>query len=206
LTSSGLRSRQSRHRAAGNSWTRSSPACSSSGSSAGRYRPTCGHGRAAHRASSRASGRHDPRDPRRCVHHPRPGSTPPPHRRKMLGRPRCNGRRTRSAPAASELNQCPVTQGSARSGQGVGDPAVVGDRVGRWPCDGDCGMETWGPHPRAATCASAPTSRSPVKTLSASLMGDGGQQAAAADSRPKAELGVQPSLSIATKGIGQRLI
>jgi len=44
---------------------------------AGRYRPTSGHGRAAHRASSRASGRHDPRDPGRCVHHPRPGSVPP---------------------------------------------------------------------------------------------------------------------------------
>ena len=43
----------------------------------GRYRPTRGHGRAAHRRSSRAPGRHHSRDPRLCVHHPRPDSTPP---------------------------------------------------------------------------------------------------------------------------------
>jgi hypothetical protein len=52
-------------------------------------------------------------------------------------------------------------------------------------------------------CTDQPVARENLERI---LDGDGGQQAAAADSRPKAELGVQPSLSIATKGIGQRLI
>ena len=53
------------------------PLVSARAQPAGRYRPARGHGRAARRRSSRASGRHDPRDPRHCVHYPRPESAPP---------------------------------------------------------------------------------------------------------------------------------
>ena len=67
---------ESRHRAAGKPWTRRYR-FSSSGSFC---RPLSTYPRTRSSSASKklsTSGRHDPRDPRHCVHHPRPDSTLP---------------------------------------------------------------------------------------------------------------------------------
>ena len=91
-TSPGLRSRQRRHTAAGNSWTRSSSACFSSGSAC-RPLSTCPRTWLGS-ASKKLSGIWTTRSARSATLRSLPPTRvrPAPHRRKVLGPPCCNGR------------------------------------------------------------------------------------------------------------------